>query len=148
MNETQQVENFEEKGRNLFKIHFTGNTYIQFIAEAKQRYTPWDVAIISGNTKMLVEIKYRNASSTTYPDWILEGNKIDEMHSSLSGKTDIKLIYCNIFEDNKIALWDITNIEASLESKECTAKQYGPKYKKNKQVHKLKLNQTFLFETI
>lgn len=148
LTETQQVEQLEKKGRDLFKTFFKNNTDVKILKEAQQRYTSWDVAMTSGSTKMMVEIKYRTCSSTQFPDFILENEKLNEMKNVVSAKTDVELIYCNIFSDNVIAMWNITNYQGNIEVKECTAKQYGASYKKNKQIFKLKLSDTFLKEQI
>lgn len=112
----------DQVGRDTFKqlCTNTNQRWCKYVAEAKDPFSVWDVAYLSGYTsnfnkvKVIGEIKVRKYKSDEFEGWYLEVDKaksllIKKLSSKANGK-EIKLTYINIFNDNITLIWDITNI--------------------------------------
>jgi hypothetical protein len=99
----------ETKGRKLL----LSNINVLFpdaekIYLSEGQYDKWDVAIESSNgSRYLIEIKFRNMSSTRYSDYMIEEEKFDYLLSKT--KKGITSIYLNFFDDAKALMWEINN---------------------------------------
>lgn len=74
-------------------------------------FSKWDVAIESGGTNFIVEVKVRD-KVMTWDDWILEENKfsaLTAMTATVKGlKNKVETLYLNIFRDGAI-IWEVNN---------------------------------------
>jgi hypothetical protein len=111
MSDYQQAE---EKGRAKFLKWAQKKQEIQVLELSTDPSSSWDAKIISGNTYFVVEIKDRDCKSDAYPDFLLEKKKYDNLKSTFPDK---QLLYFNTFFDDKVLMWDITEIKNKLYTK-------------------------------
>jgi hypothetical protein len=108
----------DEKGRDIFKTFCSNQQWCTFKKNSKDDYAKWDNAYLSGDTKMVGEIKYRTEyNSTSFGDWILEVDKLESLQK-LQRKMQAKgvkttITYINHFKDGKTLIWDLTDLDIS-----------------------------------
>ena len=105
------MTNFElddQKGRDIFKSFCAAQPWCTINREAKKKYSSWDVSYYSGDTKIIGEIKVRYYNHDSFDTWIMETKKLEALQSIKTKDTLIN--YINIFNDDKILIWDISNI--------------------------------------
>lgn len=99
----------ELKGREKFKTFCDNQEWCTLIKFDENKYGAYDVAFLSGETKMIGELKDREYNSTTFDSWICEKEKLERIQAKVKKRKDIKVMYINTFTDDKILFWDITN---------------------------------------
>jgi hypothetical protein len=104
----------EEKGRAKFLKWAQKKQEIQVLELSNDPSSSWDAKIISGNTYFVVEIKDRDCKIDTYPDFLLEKKKYDNLKLTFPDK---KILYFNTFSDDNILMWDITEIKNKVHIK-------------------------------
>lgn len=107
-------EKKDEKGREIFKQFCHEQQWCKHNKDAKDKMAHWDLSYFSGDTAMIGEIKYRNYSSTAFPDWFLQLDKLKYLQAmykfiKLNGK-ETKITYINHYADGKTLIWDLTNL--------------------------------------
>ena len=105
MNNYQKAENF---GRQKFINWCEGNEQIKITEVSDDPSSSWDIKMYSGNTFFIVELKDRKCSSSKYESYILEKKKYDKLKTLFPEKN---ILYINTFEDNKVLIWNITNLQ-------------------------------------
>ena len=103
----------ELKGREKFKTFCDNQEWCTLIKFDENKYGSWDVAFLSGETKMIGELKDREYNSTTFDSWICEKEKLERIQAKVKKRKDIKVMYINTFTDDKILF--IERIKASKE---------------------------------
>ena len=99
----------EERGRFFFSGWLNANTDTKLIDFNKDEFGHWDVAFISGGTKIIGEIKYRiNYESYDFDEWYLEELKYNNLQKIERTRGDIKIVYINIFRDMEMCIWDLS----------------------------------------
>ena len=112
MNESEKVEQLEEKGRQIFENYCNQQEWCTIIRWSKKRFSPWDVSFSSGNTKgysveIIGEIKVRSYESQAFGDWYLEHDKLIALKEIRENYINKKIMYINIFTDDKLRAWDL-----------------------------------------
>ena len=105
MNNYQKAENF---GRKKFIDWCEGNQQIRITEVSDDSSSPWDIKMYSGNTFFIVELKDRKCPSSKYDNYVLEKKKYDNLKLTFPDKN---LLYINTFEDDKVLIWNITNLQ-------------------------------------
>jgi hypothetical protein len=105
MSEYQKAENF---GRKKFIDWCEGNQQIRITEVSDDPSSPWDIKMYSGNTFFIVELKDRKCPSSKYDNYVLEKKKYDNLKSTFPANN---ILYINTFEDNKVLIWNITNLQ-------------------------------------
>lgn len=113
MNENEyQIK--DEKGRGIFKEMCHQQQWCKHIKDSVDPFAHWDLSYTSGSTKMIGEIKYRNYDSTTFPDWMLEVEKLvylkDLQALMLSKGKQTTITYINHFRDEKTFIWNLDGL--------------------------------------
>lgn len=108
----------DEKGRNIFKTFCSNHKWCIFKKNSKNDYSKWDNAYLSGDTKMIGEIKYRTQyNSSSFQDWMLEVDKLQSLQKlqrkMQSKGVKTKITYINHFKDGKTLIWDLTDLDIS-----------------------------------
>jgi hypothetical protein len=142
-----QFELNELKGREQFKTFAeTKLKDVHYILFAKEQYSRTDLTYWSGWTITNSEIKTRDYNhnkiffGNSEPEWLLEKSKYDEL-KALSKKDHSNSTYINIFPDNKIVIWDLTNTEINDWKETWYWETNEKKRKVKKQVAYLKLSE-------
>ncbi|MCP4761440.1 MAG: hypothetical protein GY870_06635 [archaeon] len=99
----------ELKGREKFKTFCDNQDWCTLVKFDENKYGAYDVAFLSGTTKMIGELKDREYKSTTFDSWICEKEKLERIQQKVKKRKDVKVMYINTFTDDKILFWDITN---------------------------------------
>jgi hypothetical protein len=129
----------DEEGREIFKEYCANQSWCKFIKESKDEYATWDVSYMSGSTHIIGEIKMRNFESKAFDTWFLERKKLDALHvvreAVITKKKDVKapsIQYINLFNDEVIRIWDITNLEMESKVIDLQATTFGDQSIKQK----------------
>lgn len=94
-----EIKNRPYAVKAISKILKDGYKLIETNPDAKTRF---DFYILTPeNKKIFIEHKHRGYYSTAFPDWQLDGNKYDYLHSLGYA------FYINTFADGKFAIWDM-----------------------------------------
>lgn len=97
-------QNFHNQ-KNDFRI-------IKF-SQFNNKSSKWDVSLYSAGTYYIAEIKCRKYNSFNYPDWIIDESKwsdLNKIRNKYPKDCNVKLLYINIFLDNKLAIWQLDDI--------------------------------------
>lgn len=71
---------------------------------AKTRFDLW---LQKGDSIILIEHKHRFYASYAFPEWQLNGRKVNALRGMVNG--NVKAVwYCNTFTDGKFAIWNVT----------------------------------------
>lgn len=115
---TSKYEQYDDYGRLIFKGFCIGQNWCKPHKMSKDIKSSWDVSYYSGQTRIMGEIKVRNKGIDTWDTWILEINKLkklfeirDKLIKKNPKQPEPRIHYINIFNDNQIAIWDITSID-------------------------------------
>lgn len=146
---TDEFINYDEKGKDIVQEWCNVTPECKFRKrsgiDAKEA---WDVSLELNGEKMLVEIKMRKNDSNYYDEWILENKKYLDV-TNLANKYNFKPVYCNIFTDDKMIMWDMEIIKnKEITNKYMNKQTMGDDEKKDKQIYMLKNNEAFLITTI
>ena len=115
-NKCDDFQGYEQKGRDMFADYTTTLEDVNITKYSKDEFSPWDVAYVSGGTRIIGEIKLRNNLPTDYPTWILEEEKLSRLEEVQNKvKVDTHIHYINIYSDGSVAIWDISDARASYE---------------------------------
>jgi len=113
-------EKQDNKGREIFKGYCKSKGWCKHHKDSTQQFSHWDTSYFSANTytkesvMVIAEIKERNYSSQDYTDWYGEVYKYNELmkikDKQKSQGKDVRIHYINLFNDNVVLIWDITDI--------------------------------------
>ncbi len=110
-----KFQEMDDTGRLKFQGYCIGQPWCKFARKSRDEDAHWDVSYYSGDTTIIGEIKDRKEDSDRYNDWMLEIKKLRELIEIRDKMTrrgiTTRLHYINIFEDNEIAIWDITDLD-------------------------------------
>jgi hypothetical protein len=138
----------EQKGRSIFETLCQPNIKCQINKFSTNPYANWDVSFMSASTKVIGEIKTRNYKHYHFNTWILQEDKLLKLRAIKDnyGLEDIRIMYINIFEDNKILIWDITDIKPKI-SQQLLARTFAGTNNEeiNKNVIHLHINDALIF---
>tara|TARA_R110000803_G_scaffold75899_1_gene140251 strand:+ start:547 stop:996 length:450 start_codon:yes stop_codon:yes gene_type:complete len=110
-------------GRNKFNEWITTNCNIcHKITFSERKYSCWDVAFLSGDTRVVVEIKDRKLNHNEYWNWIGEKGKLDNLQNLKKGGRIDVILYFNSYRDNHVRIWDITEHEPFITYKKLLPK--------------------------
>ena len=148
--ENKSYEQLDQEGKTFFKGFCAASPWCKFERISKPE-SRWDISYLyCEDTLAIGEIKMRNYSSTAFPDWIIEEDKVVALKEILE-KTkknttkEIQIHYINIFNDNNVAIWDITNIIATYNNEQHKANYCGNQYQKEKWVTYLPITDAIKF---
>ena len=106
----------EDKGRDQFNMFVEEYKRIEILKYSTKRFTNWDVAYKYWGdgrkinaVNVIGEIKVRKNTSTAFPDHMLELEKLEGLREHAKGK-ECEIHYINIYDDNHIKIWNLTNI--------------------------------------
>lgn len=109
-----KYEEAEQKGRLIFQEYcekqLIGCKIIKF---STKKYSKWDVSYELNGINIIGEIKVRNFDSDTFTTFYLEEDKQEALNQiRINYKNNkIKNHYINIFNDNIVRVFDITDKE-------------------------------------
>lgn len=114
----------DEEGRVKFQQYCSTTTWCKYNKASKDEYAAWDVSYTSGATQVIGEIKLRDYASDAFDGWFMEEKKLKALHAvreAVKSKykhstTTPSIHYINIFTDDKIIIWDVTNLDAVVET--------------------------------
>ncbi len=136
-----EFQEMDDKGRLIFQGYCIAQPWCKFARKSKNDDAAWDVSYSGNNDEVIIgEIKVRSYNSTDYNDWMLEVKKINGLNKvynkmkKYDPKQNIKIHYINIFKDNEIMIWDITNLVYTSTIEELPATTCGNQNKKDKEV--------------
>lgn len=122
-------EYYDEIGKESFKQWCSYQYWCSFNRKSKPGYAKWDVSYISGDSKsnisIIGEIKIRKGNkSSDYSNWFLEVDKYESLKLIKESSTKETYIhYINIYEDNTIQIWNITDLKHLISTKRYMNKQ-------------------------
>lgn len=97
----------------------------------------------------------RNYSSHTFNDWVIEEDKVEALkliYRKTKANKDItkelQIHYINIFEDNEVAIWDITHLVADYDNQLMNKNYCGNQEQKNKSVTYLPITQAIKYTVL
>jgi hypothetical protein len=141
----------DDKGRLIFQGYCTGQPWCKFARKSKNDDAPWDVSYSGISDEVIIgEIKVREYNANDFPDWMLEVKKIKRLRvvydkmMKYDPSQNVKIHYINIFKDNELMIWDITNIVYTSIIEELPATTCGNQNKKNKEVTYLPTHQAII----
>ena len=138
-----EFKNKDEEGREVFKGFCQHTKWCKYIKGSQDEFASWDVAYMSGTTNVIGEIKMRSYESQDYCDgWYLEKKKLAELHKIrnkviASGKPAPVIHYINLYPNNRIIIWDITDLDAVTTIHNIVATTFGSTHKIEKEMYSL-----------
>jgi hypothetical protein len=109
-----KFEQQDSKGRERFKTFCKRKQWCKHHKDATEQYSHWDTSYFSGTTMVIGEVKERNYESSTYSDWygeVYKYNELMKIKDKLAAKgKNVRVHYINIFTNDDIIIWDITDI--------------------------------------
>ena len=107
--ENNKFNQSEQIGRDKFTKWINNNCNVcTKITYADNEYSSWDVAYLSGETRVIVEIKDRKVNHDEYYTFLGENVKLKKLQKLKEEDKVDKIIYFNSFSDDIIRTWDIT----------------------------------------
>jgi hypothetical protein len=146
---TDEFVNYDEKGKDIVEEWCKRQTNCITIKRSKKdSKAVWDILIQLNGEKLLTEIKMRNKHHQQYPDWYLQEDKYNKI-MDLSTKYNYKPVYCNLFTDDQMLMWDMNIVKNKITQQQLMNKtKMGDNIKINKEVYGLKNNEAFLITNI
>jgi hypothetical protein len=119
MSTNKMYRELDDLGRAYFQGYCNGQSWCKFERKSKDDYSKWDVSYKIEDTLVIGEIKRRNYDSTDFDTWVLELDKLRGLQTikdeCIKHRKNIykkvALHYINIYNDNTIVIWDITNLD-------------------------------------
>lgn len=146
---TDEFVNYDEKGKDIVegwcKIQIDCITLKRSKIDSK---ASWDILIQLNGEKLLTEIKMRKFNHTYYDEWFIQDDKYKKV-TELADKYNYKPVYCNIFTDEQMLLWNMEIIKnKEIQIHQMNKTKMGDDTKINKNIYGLKNNEAFLITTI
>ena len=142
-NDTLSYQEYEERGRLLFKGWTMGRDDVIFNRCSTNEMSHWDVSYYSGGTAIVGEIKLRQCTSTKYDTLILQVNKLKELQAIQDNIPHSRIHYINIFNDGEMIIFDLTDLDpltVDVLSVQLPKTTSGSKELTNKQIIYLPIN--------
>lgn len=146
---TDEFVNYDEKGKDIVEewCKVTVNCKVRKRSKIDAKEV-WDISLELNGEKLLVEIKMRKKDSNQYEEWFIEEKKYKDV-TNLANQYKFKPVYCNIFNDDQMLMWDMEIIKNKEISTQMMNKQkMGDDTKINKNIYGLKNSEAFLITTI
>ncbi len=150
MDINKTYEELDTEGKIFFKGFCAASPWCKFERISKPE-SRWDISYLYCQDVLAIgEIKIRNYESTAFEDWIIEEEKVialKEILAKTKKNTDkeIQIHYINIFNDNNVAIWDITNLVQVYRPETHKANNCGDQHERIKQVTYLPITDTIKF---
>lgn len=146
-----KFQEMDDNGRLKFQGYCIGQPWCKFSRKSRDEYAHWDVSYYSGDTTIIGEIKDRQENSDTYGTWIMEINKLRALFNvrdkMKNRGIETRIHYINIFTDNELAIWDVTDLDISKLDVKTEAHQKtecGDQTKINKEVFYLPIEEALI----
>jgi hypothetical protein len=146
----------DEEGRILFQQYCSTTSWCKYNKSAKDEFSPWDVSYTSGSTQVIGEIKMREYASDAFDGWFLEEKKLKELSVIRKAVIDKQkdslptpvIHYINMFTDGQIMIWDITNLEGTVEQIKLNKTTMGDTFKVDKGIITLPTYNNIIIESM
>jgi hypothetical protein len=104
----------DDEGRLKFQGYCMAFQWCKFKRKSKDDKSIWDVSYLTSNTPTIGEIKDRKFNSNKYPSAMIEVKKLKALQE-LNLVVDGIIHYINIYDDNVVRIFDITDIDLDNE---------------------------------
>lgn len=143
----------EKQGRELFEQVLKA-AKIDNYEFSTDTFAIWDAKYNTEKVENIIEIKVRNCSYKTYPDWILELKKYNALKAMAveqqkNTTKNVGAFYLNFFNDGYFCFWSLKNVDTStVKSKSCKATTVNSGNYVSKEIIPLKVSDSLMFGRI
>lgn len=145
-------EQQDNVGREIFKTFCKRKQWCKHHKDATEQYSHWDTSYYSGTTMVIGEVKERTYESSAFSDWYMETFKYNELmkiKDKYQAKgMDVRIHYINLFSDNQVIIWDITNMSLNQVRRTLGATTLEDKGTRDKMMYQLWKAESAVWEPI